>query len=73
MGQLKWCLKKTIGRAYLNFYELQTVANEIELVLNSRLLGVWHDDNSEEPKTPNHLRYGHQLKADSRLGWPNNF
>ena len=36
VGQLKRCLQKTIGRAYLNFYELQTVTNEIELVLNSR-------------------------------------
>ena len=32
VGQLKRCLKKTLGRAYLNFYELQTVTNEIELV-----------------------------------------
>ena len=42
VGQLKRCLKKTIGRAYLNFYELQTVTNEIEFVLNSRPLGVLH-------------------------------
>ena len=32
VGQLKRCLEKTIGRAYLNFYELQTVTNETELV-----------------------------------------
>ena len=49
MGQLKRCLKKTIGRAYLNFYELQTVTNEIELILNSRPLGALHDDDLEEP------------------------
>ena len=27
VGQLKRCLKKTIGRAYSNFYELQTKRN----------------------------------------------
>ena len=61
VGQLKRCLKKTIGRAYLNFHELQTVTNEIELVLNSRPLGPLHDDDLEEPLTPNHLFYGRQL------------
>ena len=61
VGQLKRCLKKTLGRAYLNFYELQTVTNEIELVLNSRPLGALHDDDLEEPLTPNHLLYGRQL------------
>ena len=61
MGHLKRCLKKTIGRAYLNFYELQTVTNEIDLALNSRPLGALHDDDLEEPLTPNHLLYGRQL------------
>ena len=58
VGQLKRCLKKTIGRAYLNFYELQTVINEVELVLNSRPLGVLHDDDLEELLTLNHILYG---------------
>ena len=61
VGQLKRCLKKTVGRAYLNFYELQIVANKIELLLNSRPLGALHDDDLEEPLTPNHLLYGCQL------------
>ena len=58
MGQLKQCLKKTVGRGYLNFYKLQTVANEIELVLNSRPLGVLYDNDLEEPLTPNYILYG---------------
>ena len=65
VGQLKRCLKKTLGRAYLNFYELQTVTNEIELVLNSRPLGALHDDDLEESLTPNHLVYGRQLHFDN--------
>ena len=59
--QLKRCLKMTIDRTYLNFYELQTVTNEIELVLNSRPLGLLQDNDLEEPLTPNHLLYGRQL------------
>ena len=61
MEQLKRLLKKTIGRSSLNFYEIQTVTNEIQLVLNSRPLGAFHDDDLEEPLTLNHLVYGHQL------------
>ena len=61
MGHLKRCLKKTIGRAYLNFYELQTVTNEIDLALNSRPLGALYDDDLEEPLTPNHLLHVRQL------------
>ena len=61
MGQPKRCLKKTIGRAYFSFFKLQTVTNEIELVLNSRPLGALHDDDLEEPLTPNRLLYGCQL------------
>ena len=58
MGQQKQSLKKTISIAHLNFYELQTVTNKIELVLNSRPLGILLDDYLEEPLTPNHLLYG---------------
>ena len=40
---------------------MQKVTKEIELVLNSRPLGVLYDDNLEETLTLNHLLYGHQL------------
>ena len=53
--------KKTIVGAYLNFHELETVTNEIELLLNSRPLGALHDDDLEEPLTLNHLLSGRQL------------
>ena len=61
VGKLKRCVKKTIGRGYLDFYKLQTFTNKIELVLNLRPLGILHDDDLEEPLTPNYLLYGHQL------------
>ena len=60
-GQLKWCLKKAIGKTCLNFYELQTVTNEIELVFNSRPIEVLHDDDLEKSLISNHLLYGSQL------------
>ena len=40
---------------------MQTVTNKIELVLNSRPFGVFHDDDLEELLTTNHLLYGCQL------------
>ena len=40
---------------------MQTVANEIELVLNSRPFGVFHDDDLEVLLSTNHLLYGRQL------------
>ena len=40
---------------------METVTNEIELVLRSRPLGVLHDGDSEESLTPNYLLYGCQL------------
>ena len=41
---------------------MQTVTNEIELVLNSGRLGVLHDDNLEEPLTPNRFLFERQLQ-----------
>ena len=35
IGQVKRCLKKVLRRTTLDFYQLQTVLREIELILNS--------------------------------------
>ena len=40
---------------------MQTVTNKTELLLNSRPLRVLHDDDLEEPFTPNQRLYGCQL------------
>ena len=58
IGQVKRCLKKVLGRTTLGFYQLQTVIQEIELILNSRPLGNLYDDDMEQILTSNHLLFG---------------
>ena len=43
----KTLILKTIGNAALTFEELTTLLAEVEVVLNSRLIGVPSDDPSE--------------------------
>ena len=50
-----------MGVQTLTFTELQTLAAEIELVLNNRPIGVDFEDDNEEVLTPNHLIYGRKL------------
>jgi len=53
---MKRCLKKTIGNASLNIFELNTVVIEAEAVLNSRPLTYMYSDiNEGEPLTPSHF------------------
>ena len=61
ISQVKRCLKKTLGKTSLDFYELQTVLSQVELILNSRPLGVLFDDVLEQILTPNHLLFGRKL------------
>ena len=57
---LKRCLKKTIGKAYLNMVELNTILMEVEAVLNSRPLTYpYVDINDASPLTPSHFLCGH--------------
>ena len=39
---------------------MQTVTNEIEIILNFRPLAVLYNDDLEEPLNPNHLLYVRQ-------------
>ena len=50
---VKRCLKKTAGKAYLNFYELQMILSEIEIMINSRPLNTLYDDEMCKVMTPN--------------------
>ena len=50
-----------MGKTSLDFYELQTVLSQVELILNSRPLSVLFDDDLEQILTPNHLLFGRKL------------
>ena len=54
---MKCCLKKSVDKAYSNFYELQIVLSEIELILKSRPLNQLCDDDTSDILTPNHLLF----------------
>ena len=58
-------MKKVLGRTTLDFYQLQTVIQEIELILNSRPLGVMYDNDMEQILTPNHLLFGRKLNLEN--------
>ena len=57
----KRCLRKTLGKAKLNYEELLTVIIEIEGVLNSRPLCYTYDDTIDDVITPSHLMFGRRL------------
>lgn len=55
---MKRCIKKAVGKSIVNFVELQTLINEIKLILNNRPICDDYDDDCEDVLTPNHLLYG---------------
>ena len=62
VGLVKRCLKKTLGKAYLNIIELNTILIEVEAVLSSRPLTYpYVDINDASPLTPSHFLSGHCL------------
>lgn len=59
---VKTCLRKILGRSYLQFEELQTLICEVEAVINSRPLSYLHTDSSEpSPLTPAHFLTGQRI------------
>ena len=61
MASVKQCIKKVVGIQTLTYIELQTLAAEIELILNNRPIGADYNDDVEEVLTPNHLIVGRML------------
>ena len=61
MKSAKRCLRKTLGKALLDFEELLTVIVEIESTLNSRPICYIYDDTIDEVLTPSHLLFGRRL------------
>ena len=59
LNAFKSCLKKTLGRAYTTFEELQTILCDVEIAINNRPLAYLSEDDLDEPLTPFHLIYGH--------------
>ena len=61
IGLVKRCLKKTLGKAYLNMIKLNTILIEVEAVLNTRSLTYpYVDINDTSPLTPSHFITRHK-------------
>ena len=67
VGPVKNCLKKSLGKARLDFNELLTVLHEIELILNSKPLTYVSDDASDDVLTPNHILFGRRLPLTNEI------
>ena len=55
----------TFNKNPLDFYLLQTVSQELEMILNSQELGVLNDSNVEQILTPNNLLFGRKLNVEN--------
>ena len=60
---VKACLKKTLGKAFVTFEELQTILCEIEVAMNNRPLAYLSEDDLDEALTPFHLMYGRSIST----------
>ena len=64
---VKGCLKKTLGKAFITFEELQTILCEIEVAINNRLLAYVSEDDLDEALTPFHLMHGRSILWERRF------
>ena len=64
---VKACLKKTLGKAFVTFEELQTILCEIEVAMNNRRLAYLSGDNLDEALTPFHLMYDRSMSAGKQF------
>ena len=55
---VKACPKKTLGKAFVTFEELQTILCEIEVAMNNRPLAYLSEDDLDEALTLFYLMYG---------------
>ena len=64
IGLTKRAIKKTLGRTSITLTELQTLAVEVEAILNDRpITYVSSDCTDEEPLTPSHLLNGRRITS----------
>ena len=58
---VKRCIKKVDGARKITYIQLQTLVQEIDLILNNRPIDVGYDDDQEDILSPSHLISGRQL------------
>ncbi|XP_047146204.1 uncharacterized protein LOC124819061 [Hydra vulgaris] len=58
---VKGALRKTLGKAWLTFDQLNAELAEVEMILNSQPLCYVSDGDDVEPLTPSHLTVGRRL------------
>jgi hypothetical protein len=64
---VKGCLKKTLGKAFITFEELQTILCEIEVAINNRPLAYVSEDDLDEALTPFHLMHGRSMFTGKKV------
>jgi hypothetical protein len=64
---VKACLKKTLGKAFVTFEELQTILCDIEVAVNNRPLAYVSEDDLDEALTPFHLMYGRGVSTGKQF------
>ena len=64
---VKGCLKKTLGKAFITFEELQTILCDIEVAINNRPLAYVSEDDLDEALTPFHLMYGRSIATGKKF------
>jgi hypothetical protein len=64
---VKYCLKKTLGKAFVTFEELQTILCDIEVAVNNRPLAYVSEDDLDEALTPFHLMHGRSNSTGKQL------
>ena len=61
---VKVCLKKTLGKSFVTFEELQTILCEVEMAINNRTLAYVSDEDMDEALTPYQLMHGRDIQAN---------
>lgn len=62
IGLTKLAMRKTLGRSFVTYEELQTILCEIETGLNDRPITYVYSEQSDiGPLTPSHLLHGRQI------------